>query len=149
MTTPFYSEQCTTGSGVSARADLGITTAVGHYHWLTALIDEDVIHLVKVPAGATILDVICSITPTTDQTDGRWAVGDNVAATDAAQERFITGATSGNSSTGGTTRLNVPTGLGYKYTVDAMISFHVTTVPGVTAVTTGTVSLTVLYTMDA
>jgi hypothetical protein len=148
MTTPFYSASCKAGSGVQPRAGIALCSVTGSYDFIAAFVDEDIVKLVKIPKGATIIDVIMAVPALTNQADVVWAVGDDQAATDAANERFITGATKGRSSAGGVDRLNVPSGHGYKYTVDANIIFHITTVPGATAVTSGTITLTVLYTMD-
>jgi hypothetical protein len=58
MTTPFYSSDCAVGSGVQPRANLGLCSVSGTYSPTTILLTADVIHMVKIPAGATVLDVI-------------------------------------------------------------------------------------------
>lgn len=143
MASLFYGDLCAAGSGIQPRAGLGVCSVTGTYTFSAAWVDEDVCQLVPIPAGATILDVIMAVPALTDQADAVWAVGDGDGA-----ERFITGATAGQSSAGGVVRLNAPLGHNYKYTVDDTIDFHITTVPGATAVTDGDISLTVIYTMD-
>ena len=53
MTTPFYSSDCAVGSGVQPRANLGLCSVSGTYSPTTILLTGDVIHMVKIPAGAT------------------------------------------------------------------------------------------------
>jgi hypothetical protein len=142
MTTPFYSSRTTPGSGVQPRTPLGLCSVSGEYTTLVDLIDEDVINLVKLPAGATVLEVILDVPPLTDAASGAWDLGDATVT-----GRFIAGGTAGQSSTGAIVRLTVVGSSQYKYTVDTFIQFQVKTVPGATQAQ-GTIKLTVIYTMD-
>jgi len=143
MTTPFYSADCTTGSGVVPRTNLGLNSVSGSYTMLAAFIDEDIVHLVKIPAGATILELILDVPALTDQADVTWDLGDADAS-----GRFITAGTAGRSSTGAIVRLTVTGSSQYPYTVDNTIQFKIKTVPGATAVTNGVIKLTAIYSMD-
>jgi len=143
MTTPFYSDQTKAGGGIQPRAGLGLCSISGSYTMLAAFLDEDIVHLVKIPAGATILELILDVPPLTDQADVTWDLGDG---TDSG--RFISGGTAGRSSAGAIVRTTVVGSSQYKYTAENTIQFKIKTVPGVTAVTDGTIKLTALYTMD-
>ncbi len=143
MTTPFYSAKTTVGNGVQPRAGLGLCSVSGSYTMLAAFLDEDVVNLVTVPKGATVLEVILDVPPLTDQADVTWDLGD--ADTTG---RFISGGTAGRSSAGAIVRLTVVGSSQYAYTADTMIQFQIKTVPGATAVTDGVIKLTVIYTMD-
>jgi hypothetical protein len=110
---------------------------------LAAFIDEDIVHLVKIPAGATILELILDVPALTDQADVTWDLGDADAS-----GRFITAGTAGRSSTGAIVRLTVTGSSQYPYTVDNTIQFKIKTVPGATAVTNGVIKLTAIYSMD-
>ena len=143
MTTTFYSARTTPGSGIQPRAGLGLCAVSGSYTMLAAFLDEDVVNLVKVPAGAKVLELILDVPPLTDQADVTWDLGDATVT-----GRFISGGTAGRSSTGAIVRLTVVGSSQYAYTVDTFIQFQIKTVPGATAVTDGTIKLTVIYTMD-
>ena len=120
----------------------GVLAVVGTYALGAALALNDVIQMVTVPAGATILDVLLAVTDL--DTGGSPAivltVGDG-----GDTDRFVTASTVGQA--GGVARLNATTGAGYKYTAKDTIDVLVSTGPA-TGATSGTVSLTVLYTMD-
>ena len=143
MTTPFYSPRTTPYSGVQPRAGLGLCAVSGTYTMLAAFLDEDVVNLVKVPKGATVLELILDVPALTDQADATWDLGD--ADTTG---RFISGGTAGQSSAGAIVRLTVVGSSQYAYTEDTLIQFQIKTVPGATAVTDGVIKLTVIYTMD-
>jgi hypothetical protein len=52
MTTPFYSADCAAGSGINLGPALG-SVLVQLYTMLAAFLDEDIVHLVKIPKNAT------------------------------------------------------------------------------------------------
>jgi hypothetical protein len=110
---------------------------------LAAFLDEDIVHLVKMPKGATLLDLILDVPALTDQADVTWDLGDSDVS-----GRFITAGTAGQSSAGGIVRLTLAGSSQYAYTADNTIQFKIKTVPGVTAVTNGTIKLTAFYTFD-
>jgi len=143
MTTPFYSARTTPGAGVQPRAPIGLCSVSGSYTMLAAFLDEDVVNLVKVPAGATVLELILDVPALTDQADVTWDLGDSDTT-----GRFISGGTAGRSSAGAIVRTTVVGSTQYKYTVDTFIQFQIKTVPGATAVTNGVIKLTAIYTMD-
>jgi hypothetical protein len=135
-------------AGIPARAGIGICSVSGEYTFLAALVDEDIIEMVKIPAGATILDWVLDI-PATGLDTGTaivWCLGDGTT-----EDRFFTGAVQGRSSAGaivgpGSTGF-VLGSTQYKYTAEDTIDFKVKTAP-TTGVASGTMKLTVLYTMD-
>lgn len=140
MTTPFYSADCTTGSGVQPRTKInGVLAVSGEYTTLTKLIADDIIHLVKVPAGCTVLDVIldCAVM------DASAALTLSVGYTGVATA-FINVSTIGQA--GGITRLSVTGGTQKAFTAEDTIQVKVGTGP--TDTTLGKMKLTVLYTMD-
>ena len=143
----FYSPATTSGSGISARAGIGLTSITGTYTLPSTsdLDTNDLIKMVHIPAGATVLEVIVDIPATgIDTSTGlEWTVGD-----DGDEARYISANTTGRSSAGGIVRMNVGGGGGYKYTADNTIDIKISA-GATTNVTSGTVKLTVIYTMDA
>jgi len=131
-------------AGVQARSiENGVVSVTATYTLTAALAAADVIQMVKVPSGATVLNVILSCTDL--DTNGSPAIVLDVGDGDDT-DRFIDGATVGQA--GGVATLNAHVGHGYAYTADDTIDVTVATGPG-TGATSGTVRLTVLYTMDA
>lgn len=129
-------------STVQARAGLDITSVTATYTQSAAFVVNDVVQMVKVPMGATILEVILS---TTDlDTDATPAivleVGDG-----GDVDRYIAGSTVGQA--GGLVRLSAHGGHGYTYTADDTIDIKVSTAPDAGS-TDGTLTLTVIYTMQ-
>lgn len=120
----------------------GVLAVVGTYVLSAALALNDVIQMVKVPQGATILNVILAATDL--DTGGSPAIALTVGDGSDA-DRFITSSTVGQA--GGIASLNAAAGAGYKYTATDTIDVTVATGPA-TGATSGTVTLTVLYTMD-
>lgn len=128
-----------TAAGVQARAGIGVHSIQATFEASAALIINDVIQMVKIPAGATILDVILSVDDLDSGTSIVLDVGDGTTT-----GRFISGSTVGQA--GGTVRLSVTDGNGYTYAAADTIDIKVTTAPAGGG--TGTLNLTVLYTMD-
>jgi hypothetical protein len=127
-------------STVMRREGLDITSVFAT-HTLTTGQQEtaDIVQMVKVPKGATILDVILTSADIDSASSAVLAVGDAGAAT-----RFIAGSTIGQA--GGVERLNQFAGLNYEYTADDTIDLKVTTAPGTPV--EGVVNLCVIYTMN-
>jgi hypothetical protein len=136
-------------NGKPARAGLAAGSVSGQYTFLAALVDEDIIEMVKIPAGATILDWILDIPATGLDTATAivWCLGDGTT-----EARFVTGAVQGRSSAGALVRPgstgSVVGATQYQYTAEDTIDFKVKTAP-TTGVAEGTMKLTVFYTMDA
>lgn len=141
MTTPFYSAKTKTGSGIPPRTPIGICSVSDTYTTLAKLLTSDVIHMVKIPAGATVLDVILDCALMDASAALVLSVGYATALT-----AFISGSTIGQG--GGIARLSVTGGSQIKpsATVDTDILVSVDT--GATDTTLGAMKLTVIYTMD-
>lgn len=132
------------GAGVAPRANVtGAVTVTATHTLSAALALGDVIQMVKVPGGATILGVTLSCTDL--DTGGSPAivlgVGDG-----ASTARFIASSTVGQA--GGVATLNAHGGHGYTYADDDTIDVLVATGPA-TGAASGTIRLTAIYTMDA
>jgi hypothetical protein len=128
-------------SGIQPRAGLGVQSVTGEYEIAAALVINDVIEMVKIPAGACILEVIL----VSDDLDTAGPsiildVGDG-----SVSDRFIDGSTVGG--TAGVDRLNEVDGLGYVYAAEDTIDIKVQVAP-TTGAASGTLRLMVLYTMD-
>jgi len=107
----------------------------------TAFVINDVVQMVKVPAGATVVAVLLSVDALDTSTGIVVAVGDG-----SDDDRFITGSTIGRSSASGIVAMNAHTGNCYTYTAEDTIDFKVTTAASGTASTTGKIRLAVTYT---
>ena len=146
MASTLYAEKSKTNYG--PRAGLGLCSASGTYTFTAALVDEDVIEMVRIPAGATILDWILDI-PATGLDTGTAIVFD--VGDGSSTGRFATGCVQGRSSAGAIVRPgstgSVAGGTQYQYTAEDTIDFHVTTAP-TTGVAEGVLKLTVFYTLD-
>lgn len=128
-----------TVSTVQARGGVDLTSVTGTYTVSANLAANDVIQMVKIPAGATVQEVIVSASASVAATStGEVGDGDDT-------DRFVaSGSIGGGAASLG--RLNAATGHGYKYssedTID--IKFTVQTTP-----TTGAVlKLTAFYTLQ-
>ena len=142
MTTPFYSPSCTTGSGRSSRAGIALCSISESYTVLATLLTGDVFHMVKIPAGATVLDLIL------DASDLDSAAGNELTLSvgyTGALEAFISQSTIGQ--TGGIARLSVVGGTQKNFAAADTIQVSATAGAEV-AQASGTIKLTVLYTMD-
>ena len=113
------------------------------YALTAALVVNDVIQMFKLPSGATVHEVILA----SDDLDsnGTPAIALDVGDATAAN-RFI--AASAVARTGGVARADQAAGIGYKYAADTMLQVKVNTAPA-TGASTGNVTLTVAYSMDA
>lgn len=129
-------------AGVPPRAiHAGVTQASASFALTAALALNDVVRMVKVPRGATVLDVVLA---TTDLDTGSPAIVLDVGDGDDA-DRFVDGATIGQG--GGVARMNNPAGARHAYAADDTVDVLVATAPG-TGATSGTITLSVLYTME-
>lgn len=154
MATTYVSTKAATG--VQARLDLhddtiycefdiaaAIATAAngGGGAGGTAFVINDVVQMVKVTSGTTILSVLLSVDALDSSTGIVTAVGDG-----SDDDRFITGATIGRSGATGIQAINAHTGHLYAYTTDDTIDFKVTTAATGTASVTGKIRLSVRVT---
>jgi len=142
MTTPFYSSDCTPFNGVPVRTstkNFGLVTVCGEYTTLAKLIADDIIHMVKIPAGATLLDLILDCV----LMDASAALTLSVGYT-GAETAFINVSTVGQA--GGIERISVVGGTQKEFAADDTIQVKVGTGP--TDTTLGKMKLTAVYTMD-
>jgi hypothetical protein len=130
-------------STVQAKTELGVNIVKGSYALTGALVVNDVIKMVKVPSGAIIHSIFVGV-PDLDS-DGTPAVTLSVGDGDSAS-RFVLDSTVGQ-ATGVIVGPSVAGGVGYAYTADDTIDIKVTTAPD-TSATTGTITMTVAYTMN-
>jgi len=155
MAVTYYSPDCRSGNNVVPRARLGMCSVSGAFNIETvgegggvAFVDEDVVQMVKIPAGATILDFVVDVPPLESSTALRWSLGDG-----DSESRFVLNSSVGISSAGGIVRPGSTGGVvgstQYAYAADDTIDFKIKTVASGTPVTTGIIKLTVFYTMDA
>jgi len=142
MASTLYSSDCAVGSGIQPRAGIGLCTVSATYALAAALELDDLIHMVKIPAGATLLDVILDV-PDLDS-DGSPAITLSVGYT-GALEAFISQSTVGQA--GGIVRLSVPGGSQKLFAAADTIQVSAMAAPA-TGATEGTIKLTALYTMD-
>jgi hypothetical protein len=136
----FYSDKAsiTAGSILPAKSDLGVITAVGTYTIpASGLAAADVIQMVKIPAGATIIDIIFSGSGGIASTSTT-SVGDGTTAA-----RFM----SAKSTTAAFIhRMDVAGSGGYVYAADDTIDLTLATF---TTITAGSViKLVVTYTTN-
>lgn len=142
-TTKIYSTGlATTGLPVPSKSDIGTHAVTGTYELAAALVDNDVIQMVRVPQGAAVQEVILAAddldthnTPTIILN-----VGDGTTV-----DRYISASTVAQA--GGVVRLSAIDGMNYTYTADDTIDVKVTEPPA-TGATSGTITLTVIYTMN-
>jgi hypothetical protein len=119
-----------------------VYTAYSSYSITTAFVLNDVIEMLRVPAGARITGVTLKTSDLDTSTGIVLDVGDA-----ADTDRLIDGATIGQ--TGGTTSSLVSsTGQFYKYTSETVISVLVQVAATGTAATSGTVELAVSYVLQ-
>jgi hypothetical protein len=142
MASTLYSSDCAVGSGIQPRAGIGLCTVSATYALAAALELDDLIHMVKIPAGATLLDVILDV-PDLD-TDVSPAITLSVGYT-GELEAFISQDTVGQA--GGIVRLSVPGGSQTLFAAEDTLQISATAAPA-TGAATGTLKLTAIYTMD-
>jgi len=142
MTTPFYSDKCTVGGGIQSRAGLALAAVVGVYELAAALIQDDVIHMVKIPKGARLVDVILAVDDL--DTDVSPALTLSVGYT-GALEAIISQSDLGQA--GGVARASVIGFSGLNFAAEDTIQVSATAGPA-TGATSGTLTLIALYTMN-
>jgi hypothetical protein len=149
MAVTYYSPDCRPYNGIQPRANLGLCSVSGAFNIATVgegggttLVINDVIRMVHIPAGATILDLIFDTADIDASTTLTLSIGDGTTP-----GRFILESTVGQA--GGVVRLSVVGSTQYQYTVDDTIDVKVIAAATSTAVVTGILKLTVFYTMDA
>lgn len=145
MATTYKSPSCTAATARPARAGIGPEWVYDVFEASVALVIDDIIQMVPVPLGATVLEVILSV----DDLDSGAALVLDVGDGDD-DDRYILGSTIGQ--TGGTVRLgsgiaaNGANCQAYEYTAEDTIDIHVDTAPAGGG--TGTLRLAVCYTMQ-
>lgn len=127
-------------STVQARAGIDITSVTGSYSVSSNLAANDVIQMVKIPAGATVLEIIASASASIGAT-ATAEIGDG-----SDTDRFVTSGTFGQGAAS-LTRLNAATGNGYTYTAEDTIDIKILTMA--TPATGATITLTAIYTMQS
>lgn len=144
MATTYQSSKV--AAGVMPVAGIGVHAVYATYEAATQLVINDIIEMIKVPVGATIIDVKLSVDDLDSGAACVLAVGDGTTAT-----RFISSSTIGQG--GGTVGLGsgltgaaAADALLYEYTADDTIDIKVTTAPAGGGV--GTIKLAVIYTMQ-
>lgn len=122
----------------------GVCVVSGTYEITAALVISDVIQMVKVPAGAYIIEA-------TLQTDDLDTAGPAIVldvGDGTTTDRFIDACLAAQVAANDVTcRINQMDGLYYNYAAEDTIDVIVATAP-TTGATSGTVSLTVTYTMQ-
>lgn len=124
-------------STVQARGGIDITSVTGEFTVSSNLTTNDIIEMVKIPAGATVLEVIFSSSASVGST-GNLAVGDG-----GDTDRFIT---SSAVTAAALLRLNAHTGHGYRYTADDTIDVLAASIA--TPATGAVLRLTAIYTFQ-
>lgn len=109
----------------------------------TAFVINDVVQMVKVQSGTTILGVYLSVDALDSSTGIVTAVGDG-----SDDDRFLTGLTIGRSGAVGASGALAHSGHLYAYTADDTIDFKVTTAATGTASTSGKIRLSVRVTQQ-
>jgi hypothetical protein len=142
MASTFSSSQA--AAGVSPKyLHAGAIVRSASYAITAALVVNDVIQMFKLPAGATVHDVILAADDL--DTNGTPTIALDVGDATTAN-RFISASTVARA--GGVGRTDQAGGVGYQYSADTMVQVKVSTAPA-TGATSGNITLTVAYTMDA
>lgn len=139
MTTPFYSNKCLVGGGIQPRAGLDLIAVAASYTVAAIPLTADIFHMVKVPAGATLVDLLLDTTALDAGSNITLSVGYT-----GALEAFISQSTVAQA--GGVARLSVAGGSQKFFAAEDTIQVSVTLQGATTAA--GTIKLTVYYTMD-
>ena len=128
-------------AGIQPETRGGINEISAEYEITAALVINDVVQMVKIPAGARIHDV----TLATDDLESSGTASVVAVGDGDNDDRFITGSTIARA--GGIERINAVDGVLYEYSAEDTIDFKCTTAP-TTGATSGTIRLVVRYTMD-
>lgn len=127
-------------SSVPARGGIETITVSRSYSVTSNLASSDVIQMVKIPKGATIIDLIASASASVGATASA-TVGDG-----GDVDRFITASQLGQGAAQ-LVAMNAPTGHGYTYTDDDTIDIRYSSIA--TAATGAVLRVTVVYTMQS
>lgn len=127
-------------AGNQPRAGLDITAVKATYTVSANLTAADIIQMVTVPAGATILSVRAGVSASIGAT-ATASIGDGSDA-----DRFIAAATFGQGAVG-VLYIPVSTGIGYTYTAEDTIDITIATMA--TPATGAVITMTVIYTMQS
>lgn len=132
-------------AGVPARKGIAEVSVYFSYALAAALVDEDLIRLCKIPAGAVITDFRLFV-PDLD-TNVSPAIALNVGD-ETDPNRYVAGSTVGQAV--GTIGFAdfIPAAVGFEYTADDYLVVEVETAPA-TGAATGTIKGVVRYTQDA
>jgi hypothetical protein len=122
-----------------ARAGIDATSQTESLTIGTNLLANDILEMIKVPAGATIQEIVLSTTASLGATS-TVEIGDG-----GDTDRFFAAANFGNGAAS-LVRLSNPIGHGYKYTSDDTIDVRIAT--NGTPATGAVVTMTVAYTMQ-
>lgn len=122
-----------------ARTGTGFVSVTGSIDITEVLVTGDVFHMVQIPAGATLLDLTLDVPALDAGTDLTLSVGYT-----GALEAFISQSTVGQA--GGIAKLSVAGGSQTAFAAEDTIQVSVTL--GGATIDTGTIKLTVYYTMD-
>lgn len=143
--TTYKSPNCTAATLVPARGGIGPDVAYATFEASVELATDDVIQMVTLPIGATVVDVVLSVDQLDSGTDFLISVGDGDDV-----DRYIASSTIAQG--GGTVRIgDTITGaaaancLGKEYTAEDTIDVYIT-LQGTG--NTGTIKLAVRYTMQ-
>jgi hypothetical protein len=138
----YYSDKIT--AGAQPRADIGITSVTGSFTIAVAPVTGDIFQMVKIPKGATVLEIVASASASVAGT-AQLEVGD--AGDD---NRYLAGASAWTASgAGSVARMGTGallTAFGYTYTADDIISIKALSIT--TGATAAVLTLTVIYTTD-
>lgn len=127
-------------STVQARGGIDLTSVTGELTVSTNLAANDILEMVKIPAGATVQELIVSVSASVAST-ATAVVGDG-----ADTDRFITSGALGQGAAS-LVRLNAATGHGYLYTAEDTIDIVYTAIT--TPATGAVIRLTAFYTMQS
>lgn len=131
-------------SGIQTRTNVtGVITELVSYSLTAAFVVNDTVAFLVLPANSRLWDIGLDVDPLDTTTGIVLAAG-----TSASPSLFISGSTIGRSSTSGVQRANVGGTINYTSTTDQTIVMKVTTAP-TSGLSTGTVRLGVVYTMNA
>ncbi len=144
MASTFLSAKAAAGVQPHESVD-GVNCITATYALTAALVDEDIIQMVKLPKGSRVIDLVLSVTDLDTNVSPAiiLEVGDG-----ADVDRYIDASTIGQ--TGGTVRLGsgITTNTqAFTSTADDTIDVHVETAPA-TGAATGSLTLSVTYTTD-
>src|SRR5574341_66566 len=124
-------------TGVSPKAvHAGVNSKTVEYSFSTSISAGDLVNMLKIPAGAVVVDVICRYTAATAAGPLQLGVGDQ-----SATERYMA-----SISATGVTRATA--GIPFSYSADDTIRVYATGTISSNSTVGGTVRVTVLYKMD-